>query len=122
MGLFHKKFPEERRKYSRVPFWLNVKFRVTETGVENEEQFEIVGCEDISVGGILVETNQRYRMATFCTIEIHAELAKKVIEVEGQIVRSEKSNMGDFFYTAIAYIHLNDEKRKELADVIQHYL
>ena len=121
MGLFHKKFPEERRKHTRLPFWLNVKFRVAETGIENEEQFEIVGCEDISEGGILVETSGRYRMATFCQIEIHSDATEKVVHLEGQIVRSEKSNMGDFYYTAIAFIHFGEEKRKELLDVIQQY-
>lgn len=122
MGLFHKKFPDERRKHQRVPFWLNVRFRVTETGIESEEQFEIVGCEDISEGGILVETAQRYRMATFCTVEIHADMAEQTLILDGQIVRSEKSHMGDFYYTAIAFIHMDDQRRSDLAGVIQHYI
>ena len=122
MGLFHKKFPEERRKHTRVPFWLNVKFRISDTGIESEEQFEIVGCEDISEGGILVETSQRYKMATFCSIEVHADMANKLMKLDGQIVRSEKSNMGDFYYTAIAFIHLDEEQRRELTEVIQQYI
>lgn len=121
MSLFNKKHPEERRKFTRVPFWLNVKFRIAETGLQSEEQFELVGCEDISEGGILLETAERYRMATFCLIEIHADTLGRTVHMEGQIVRSEKSSMGDFYYTGIAFIHMNDEKRRSLSEVIHHY-
>ncbi|MBI1870752.1 MAG: PilZ domain-containing protein [Chlamydiae bacterium] len=117
MSLFHHR-SKEKRNFSRIPFWAKVE---VDLNVDNAARSETLGVENLSEGGILVETTSAYPQDAPCRIHLKKNFFSTEVVLEGFIVRSVISRRGHFFDTGISFSNINPDQKGKLSQIIKLY-
>lgn len=115
----------ERRRFPRIPFWYIVRYKVYMPAKDQHSGSFTSRSKNISLGGILLETNHYYAAGTVLEVEIDVPLDMEnhvYAKVLGRVIRS--ANLGDdkSFDSAIEFISLPQEYRTNILRLINAFL
>ncbi|MBI1883233.1 MAG: PilZ domain-containing protein [Chlamydiae bacterium] len=110
----------EKRAHPRIPFWTKVKVHWAHPQNGYVES-ETLGVENISPGGILVETSKAYPVNIPCEVFVRKDSHSDEIILPGTVIRSVSSRRGSFFDTGISFPTLSPEQKVSLDEIIKLY-
>lgn len=110
----------DRRQYPRIPFWYIVKYReyIPPKG------FSPGKSKNISIGGILLETNTFYPVSTILEIELDVPLneGKHIYaKVLGKVVRSSVIDPDKTYDIAIQFTSIPTEYNEQIQHLIKAF-
>lgn len=90
--------------------------------VKKKDISEIMEVKNISVTGVLISTTDRSQIEAFtidCVVEVDIFSTQnlKNISIAGRIVRGQKN--GDEYTFGIEFINLNNQKIKEITELVE---
>lgn len=113
--------PVNKRVHTRIPFWTRVRVEVSAKEREASSLADTLGVENLSEGGMLIETPYVYPIKVPCRIFLRHNPFSDELALEGLVVRSAPSRRGDFFDTGIAFPSLTEDQREILKQMISFY-
>jgi len=119
MSLF--KTRKEKRVHPRIPFWAKVKVALKRSVSDEALHPDILGAENLSQSGILVETSYPYPVNAPCRVFIREKSYKSETVLNGLVVRSEASRRGEFYDTGISFPSLSSDQKSLLSKIISIY-
>ena len=115
----------ERRRFPRIPFWYIVRYKIANPNVKSHSQLLTSKSKNISLGGILLETNHYYDITTTIEVELDVPIDTKnhvYAKVIGSVVRCNSLGDGKSYDTAVQFISIADEYKKNVMQLINAFL
>lgn len=107
---------KERRRHPRVDKTFIVSYRVCE-GIGN---YDLTQTKNISVGGMLLTTNQQFNAGVLLSIDIRLPFLVKPLKLKGRIVESKQVVKNLIYDTRIELIEI-DRDTKEVINRIHNH-
>lgn len=114
----------ERRRFPRIPFWYIVKYRVCTQERKPAPKLFTSQSKNISLGGILLETNHCYPSSTIIEVELDVPIDTKkhvYAKVIGNVVRSTVLEQDKAYDTAIEFLSIPKEYRLNVLQLINAF-
>lgn len=117
----------ERRQFPRIPFWYIVRYKVyvPAKDVKGYNPSSLTSrSKDISLGGILLETNQYYAPSTILEIEIDVPLDAEnhvYAKVLGNVIRSSAIETNKVYDTAVQFVSVPKEYKSSILRLINAF-
>ena len=118
---FFKNRNSEKRIFERIPFWTKVRVELIQLEQKEDKKSDVLGAENLSGGGILIETQKPFPKDVFCRVHIGQNAYQKEFTLEGLIIRSVWSPRGNFYDTAIQFFSMNEGQKETLDQIIHEY-
>lgn len=114
----------ERRRFPRIPFWYIVKYKVYTLEKKLSPQLHASRSKNISLGGMLLETNHSYPVSTMLEIELDVPIDTQhhvYAKVIGNVVRSECLEKNKAYDTALEFISIPKEYQSSVLRLINAF-
>lgn len=114
----------ERRRFPRIPFWYIVKYRVYTPTKKLLPELLTSRSKNLSLGGILLETNHFYPVSTMLELEFDVPIDTQhhiYAKVIGNVVRSNVIEQDKAFDTAVEFISIPSEYRSSVLRLINAF-
>lgn len=108
----------ERRRYPRIPFWYIVRYR----RYRPPAKYSTARSKNLSLGGILLETNRFYPVSTMLEIELDVPMDIEhhvYAKILGKVVRSSVVEADKAYDTAIQFTSLPIQYQKEIQRLVE---
>lgn len=115
----------ERRRFPRIPFWYIVRYKVYTPEKPPLTNVFTSRSKNLSLGGILLETNHYYPVSTMLEIELDVPLDIEhhvYAKVIGSVVRSTVVEQDKAYDTAVQFVSIPDEYRSNILRLINAFL
>ncbi|HRZ87831.1 MAG TPA: PilZ domain-containing protein [bacterium] len=114
----------ERRNFVRIPFWFVARYRSVPS--ERAQQHKAAHAaayrdaygKNLSVGGILIETEEHFPLSTLLEIELDIPSLSEPIVLRGRVVRSDEIEPDKLYDNGVAFESIDDRYRKTLSNFI----
>lgn len=104
----------ERRRFPRIPFWYIVRYKVYTPEKKPLPKLHASRSKNLSLGGILLETNHYYPVSTMLEVELDVPIDTQhhvYAKVIGSVVRYTCLEKDKAYDTAIEFISIPKEYR-----------
>lgn len=115
----------ERRRFPRIPFWYIVRYRVYMPEKKLLPKVFSSKSKNLSLGGLLLETNHYYPVSTMLEIELDVPLDTEhhvYAKVIGSVVRSIIVEQDKAYDTAVQFVSIPNEYRSNILRLINAFL
>ena len=128
---------KERRKFLRIPFWAEVRFRVCKPPKEVLSQVNIVYPEhrrlpendffslgksrNISAGGLLFDSPKQIQLGDFLEMDISISPYEDPIRLRGRVVRVKQGTEKGEYQIAVSFISEGEEETNRIAEFVNKY-
>ncbi len=109
--------PSEQRKYRRLPDHIDVKYRIISLGENPGGYIELRGdghSENVSEGGMLLESHEIIPPGTFLEVEIKLHGSESPIYLRGRVVRTEEIIENRRYEIGVKFTHYFEKDREML--------
>lgn len=114
----------ERRRFPRIPFWYIVKYKVYTPAKKLLPKLFTSQSKNISLGGILLETNHHYPASTILEVELDVPINTKkhvYAKVLGSVIRCNVLEKDKAYDTAIEFLSIPKEYRSNVLQLINAF-
>lgn len=114
----------ERRRFPRIPFWYIVRYKVYTPAKELLPKLFTSRSKNLSLGGILLETNHYYPVSTMLELEFDVPIDTQhhvYAKVIGNVVRCNVIEQDKAFDTAVEFISIPSEYRTSIMRLINAF-
>jgi len=108
----------ERRKHPRITARFIVSYRV----MEEEDAVDISQTKNMSLGGMLLTTNRKFKSGTTLALEIRLPFDPNPIMVIGKVVESREIIKDLIYDTRLSFLAVDERHRKAIGDTVDYYL
>jgi len=108
----------ERRKHPRISARFIVSYRV----MEEEDAIDISQTKNMSLGGMLLTTNRKFKSGTTLALEIRLPFDPNPIMVIGKVVESREIIKDLIYDTRLSFLAVDEKHRKAIGDTVDYYL
>lgn len=108
----------ERRKHPRISARFIVSYRV----MEEEDAVDISQTKNMSLGGMLLTTNRKFKSGTTLALEIRLPFDPNPIMVIGKVVESREIIKDLIYDTRLSFLAVDERHRKAIGDTVDYYL
>lgn len=112
-------YSENQRRYLRIDF--SSKINIQKIGFKDTKQIFEANSKDLSLAGILIESDHLVELGTKVGLDIPIEAVDTTLNVIGTIVRVEALGP-DKFDLGISFIEMDKLTRSEISQYISHEL
>lgn len=115
----------DRRRFPRIPFWYIIRYKEYVPGKAHTPELLISRSKNISLGGILLETNHHYPLDTMLEIEIDVPLDTEhhvYAKIIGRVLRCVTIEKDKAYDTAIEFVSLPKEYKTNILRLINAFL
>lgn len=114
----------ERRRFPRIPFWYIVKYKVYTSERKLLPQLHTSRSKNLSLGGILLETNKYYPMSTILEVELDVPIDTQhhaYAKVIGNVVRTICLEKDKAYDTAIEFVSIPREYQSSVLRLLNAF-
>ncbi len=112
-------YSENKRRYLRIDFSSTI--NIQKIGFKDTKQIFEANSKDLSLAGILIESDHLVELGTKVGLEIPIEAVDTTLNVIGTVVRVEALGP-DMFDLGISFIEMDKLTRNEISQYISHEL
>ena len=112
-------YSENQRRYLRIDF--SSRINIQKIGFKDAKQIFEANSKDLSLAGILIESDSFVELGTKVGLEIPIEAVDTTLNVIGTVVRVEALGP-DKFDLGISFIEMDKSTRNEISQYISHEL
>jgi len=111
----------ERRKYQRVEKPIIIRFRIRPINDQEmaSSEWDMVGVNDMSVGGLFFNSSYNIQNGTVLDIKIGFSTSSTPVMCTGMVTRVKKQPHTSIFGIAAAFMEIEEEE-KELVNTFVH--
>lgn len=114
----------ERRRFVRIPFWYIVRYRIYSPNKKLQPELLTSRSKNLSLGGILLETNHFYPVSTMLELEFDVPIDTQhhvYAKVIGNVVRCNVIEQDKAFDTAVEFVSIPSEYRSSILRLINAF-
>lgn len=121
---------QEKRRFVRIPFWFVARYKAIKdkkgsgaadaqmTGLQRKEFKDAYG-KNISLGGILIETEEYFPVSTVLEVELDIPSLPETIIVRGRVVRSYEIEKDKLYDNGVQFEEVDEKYRKTIGNFIE---
>ncbi len=116
----------DRRKFIRIPYEAVIRYKARAgkgAPIKQKKSFEDASSRNISSGGILMATKERFPQGTILEVELDIPSLDgySTVKILGQIVRSIEVQKGKAYENGISFYKIDQEDEDALAQFLEFF-
>ncbi len=109
---------QERRKHPRIGARFVVSYRI----LDEADNVDVSQTKNLSLGGMLLTTNKKFRVGTHLTLEIRLPFDPDPIMTIAKVLESREISKDLIYDTRLNFLAINGRHKSIMKDTIDFYL
>ena len=113
----------DRRKYIRIPYEAIIRYKACPNKGSKKKAFLDASSKDISTGGILMATKERFPLGTVLEVELDIPSLDgySTVKILGQIVRTIEVQKDKKYENGISFYKIDEEDKDMLEQFLEFF-
>ena len=113
----------DRRKYIRIPYEAVIRYKACPNKGPRKKIFSDAASKNISSGGILMATKERFPSGTILEVELDIPSLDgySTVKIQGQIVRTTEAPGGKGYENGISFYKIDEEDEEMLEQFLEFF-
>ncbi len=113
----------DRRKYIRIPYEAVIRYKACPNKEPKKRPFSDASSKNISGGGILMATKERFPQGTILEVELDIPSLDgySTVKILGQVVRTAESEKGKKYENGISFYKIDEQDEDMLEQFLEFF-